>query len=205
MLRLETIDPRTLALLKDLMSLDILKDYHLVGGTALALQYGHRISVDLDLFGKSDIDLELLVATLSQLGEVNLTNKNKPIYQMYLNDIKIDIVQYPYDPIEPISVIDEIRLASPKDIAAMKITAIGTRTTKRDFYDLYFLLEHYQLSEIINYCELKFPDKDMFHYVRSIIYFDEVEKDTEVPKMLKEVSWQQVKDRIYREAKKLQL
>ncbi len=205
MLHTETVNERTLALLKELMSLDILKDYHLVGGTALSLQYGHRISTDLDFFGKSDIDLELLVVTLSQLGEVNLTNKNKPIYQMYLNQIKIDIVQYPYDPIETISVVDGIRLASPKDIAAMKITAIGTRTTKRDFYDLYFLLEHYQLGEIINFCELKFPNKDMFHYIRSLIYFDEVEKDIEVPHLLKEVSWKQVKDRIYQEAKKLKI
>lgn len=203
MLQTQTVDTRTLALLKELMSLNLLKDYYLVGGTALALLYGHRISVDLDLFGKTEIDRYQLLENLRKLGSVKIFQDTVSILQILISDTKVDIVKYPYDLIKPIKIDDGVRLASPQDIAAMKVTAIGTRATKKDFFDLYVLLEHYQISEIINFCHIKFPDRDLFHYIKSLTYFDEVEKDDENPKMLIEVGWNQVKDRIRREVNKI--
>lgn len=204
MLQTQTVEPGTLALLKQLMKLEELKDYYLVGGTSLSLQYGHRISVDLDFFGKPEINFTNLLARFeNSFNKVEPKRKDKPIYQLFINNVKIDIVAYPYDLIEPLIIIDGIRLASPKDIAAMKMTAIGTRAAKKDFYDLYFLLEHYSLFEMTIFFENKFPGKDIFHYIRSLTYFDDVEQDSELVELLKPVTWSQVKDRILLESRKL--
>jgi predicted nucleotidyltransferase component of viral defense system len=206
MLRTETVDSRTLALLKDLMQVPELKNFYLVGGTALSLQFGHRISIDLDFFGNSKFDFDTFVKVCeSKFETIELKRKDSPIYQLLINDVKSDIVEYPYDLINGLIEMDGIRMASPQDIAAMKITAIGTRSTKKDFYDLYFLLENFHLSEIINFCELKFPNKDMFHYIRSLIYFDDVENDPEEVRLLKEVSWSKLKNRIFNEVRKLDI
>lgn len=206
MLRTETVDERTLALLKKLIILPELKNFYLVGGTALSLQYGHRVSIDLDFFGKDKFNFDSFTMTCeSKFDKVEPRRKEPPIYQILINDVKSDIVEYPYDLITDLVIEDGIRMAHPKDIAAMKITAIGTRSTKKDFYDLYFLFEHYSLKEILNFCEHKFPKKDMFHYIRSLIYFDDVEQDPEELRLLKDVSWKSVKDRIYQEVRKLDL
>lgn len=206
MLRTETVDQRTLAILKKLMTLEELKNFHL-GGTALSLQFGHRISVDLDFFGNSKFNFADFISRAKyHFKTVEEKRKDPPIYQIFINSIKVDVVEYPYDPIEPLKEIDGIRLASPKDIAAMKITAIGTRSSKKDFYDLYFLFERFQLSEILNFCAIKFPDKDMYHYIRSLIYFADVENnDLENVRLIKDVSWDQVKKRIEAEVRKLDI
>lgn len=206
MLQVQTIEPGTLALLKNLMSLDILKDYHLVGGTSLALQYGHRISVDIDLFGKPSLNYPNLISELKKIGTAEILVENAPIFQALLNNVKLDVVTYPYDLLEPLKIQDGIRLVDPSDIAAMKITAIGTRGKKRDFFDLYFLLENYHLSEIINFCEKKFPDKDFYHYIKALTYFDDADKDTSPINLLnREVSWNDVKKRIRHEVSHLKL
>ncbi len=203
MLRTETVNERTLALLKELMNLPALKDYYLVGGTSLALQYGHRISIDLDFFGNSKLDFQTFLYDLEyRYKHVEPKRQDPPIYQLILEGVKVDLVEYPYTLIKPLQEFDDVRLASPEDIAAMKITAIGTRAAKKDFYDLYFLLENFHLSEIIGFCEKKFPDKDLYHYIRSLIYFDQVENDDAEINLIKQVSWDKVKERILQETKR---
>lgn len=130
MLSLRTVTPDTLELLKALMSAPELSSLRLVGGTALALQYGHRVSVDLDLFGEVTIDKFELLSLLQGLGEVRVINETKNIHQYFVNGIKVDIVNYPYSWIDAPVEDDSIRLASPKDIAALKINAIEGRGTK---------------------------------------------------------------------------
>ncbi len=205
MLQVQTVEPRTLALLKKLMSLEALKDYYLVGGTSLALQFGHRVSIDIDLFGRPNLSYPSLIQELKTIDTVEVLADTAPIFQALLGGVKLDIVTYSYGLIETLLNVDGIRLASAKDIAAMKITAIGTRGVKKDFYDLYFLLERYSLAEIINFCEMKFPDKDFYHYIKALTYFEDADKDkSPIILMDTKITWQQVKNRISQSVASLQ-
>ena len=125
MLSIETVEPNTLELIKDLMSVPVLKDMRLVGGTALALQYGHRSSIDIDLFGNLDASMLDLRVALEKIGHVIVLKETENIRGYIINGVKVDIVNYSIYPwlTDPM-IEDGIRLASPIDIAAMKINAI---------------------------------------------------------------------------------
>lgn len=192
MLSLRTIEPHTLELLRALMQEASLSELRLVGGTALALQYGHRSSVDLDLFGKIDIDGYELQSILSKYGVLKVENETKIIHQYYIDNIKVDVVNYPFEWISPIIEEDGIRLASPVDIAAMKVNAIEGRGTKKDFIDMYMLLQHYSLKEIIAFYQQKYPNYSIFRALRSLTYFDDAE-DQFMPRMFIEDTWENMK------------
>lgn len=171
-----------------------LAGFHLAGGTSLALQLGHRLSIDLDLFGYSENfnSTELFRKFQQQFAKVEPRHDAGTILQVTINDVMVDIVNYRYPPLEPPLVIDGIRLLSKKDIAAMKISAIGGRGSKKDFIDLYFLVQEYTLAEIVNFAEMKFKDVNLFHAVKSLTYFDDAELLLN-PVMLEKVSWDEVK------------
>ncbi len=192
MLSLRTIEPHTLELLRALMQDAALSELRLVGGTALALQYGHRSSVDLDLFGKIDIDGYELQSILSKYGVLKVENETKIIHQYYIDNIKVDVVNYPFEWISPIIEEDGIRLASPVDIAAMKVNAIEGRGTKKDFIDMYMLLQHYSLKEIIAFYQQKYPNYSIFRALRSLTYFEDAE-DQFMPRMFIEDTWENMK------------
>lgn len=192
MLSLRTIEPHTLELLRALMQEVALSELRLVGGTALALQYGHRSSVDLDLFGKIDIDGYELQSILSKYGVLKVENETKIIHQYYIDNIKVDVVNYPFEWISPIIEEDGIRLASPVDIAAMKVNAIEGRGTKKDFIDMYMLLQHYSLKEIIAFYQQKYPNYSIFRALRSLTYFEDAE-DQFMPRMFIEDTWENMK------------
>lgn len=192
MLSLRTIEPHTLELLRALMQEAALSELRLVGGTALALQYGHRSSVDLDLFGKIDVDGYELQSILSKYGVLKVENETKIIHQYYIDNIKVDVVNYPFEWINPIIEEDGIRLASPIDIAAMKVNAIEGRGTKKDFIDMYMLLQHYSLKEIIAFYQQKYPNYSIFRALRSLTYFEDAE-DQFMPRMFIEDTWENMK------------
>jgi hypothetical protein len=123
----------------------------LVGGTSLALQYGHRDSIDLDFFGNQPIDEELFLSKLSLFGSVRWIKKSDNILICTVNDIKVDLVSYPYTWIGPVIHVNKLRLASDRDIAAMKLNAIAGRGSKKDFIDLYFILQRFSLNEVISF------------------------------------------------------
>ena len=195
MLHYETIEPKTLELLKALQNAPELDTMRLVGGTGLALQIGHRKSIDIDLFGKLETDDFELSNILNKIGEtVNLKNtKNIKIFNV--NGVKVDVVNYPYDWIKPVVITDNLRIAGTEDIATMKLAAITGRGTKKDFIDLYFLLKKYTLAEMLNYYNKKFYDGSEFLVLKSLSYFEDAEKD-ELPDMLIAVDWETVKQRI---------
>ena len=152
MLSIQTIKPDTLELLKAISAQPEVQETRLVGGTALALQYGHRQSVDLDFFGCLPEDKDTLIEAVKRIGEVIVFNQSKNILQMVVNQVKVDFVDYSRYPWidEPVKG-DGFVLASDKDIAAMKVNAIIGRGTRKDFIDLYALLQHYSLPEIMDF------------------------------------------------------
>ena len=130
MLQYSTIEPRTLDVLKGLMQIPALNDFYLVGGTALSLYFGHRVSVDIDLFSTTEFSSESLVAPLEErFPEFSYRNTHNPIGLFgFIDGIKIDLVKHHHHPlIEQLVIEDGIRIASIPDIMAMKIAAILKR------------------------------------------------------------------------------
>lgn len=196
MLHYETLHPASLELLKTLMSQDELHDMRLVGGTSLALQYGHRQSVDLDFFGKPQASQDEIIQMAERLGDLMILNHTKSILQIVINGVKVDVVDYScYEWIDEPRVEDGIVLASTKDIAALKINAIEGRGTKKDFIDVYELLKHYSLSDILGFYSQKYPNYSIFRALLSLTYFEDAETQT-MPIMFSTVSWEEIKKQI---------
>ena len=193
MLHYETIIPETHSLLEKLSALPVLDDARLVGGTALALQLGHRTSVDLDFFGRINADSEDLRDILREVGRVEVASVSKNINIFWINGVKVDMVNYPYPWLDLPIVEDGVRLASLNDIAAMKISAIVNRGTKKDFIDLYTLLLHFALDEILDMYSRKYSDGSLFIVMKSLTYFDDAETDP-MPNVLNDTTWETVKD-----------
>ena len=196
MLSYSTIEPHTLELLKALMSEPAFYDMRLVGGTALALQYGHRQSVDLDFFGDLCCNVEETMDILSKYGQVAVVKETQTIRIYVVNGVKIDFVHYSCYPwLENAVVEDGIRLASPYDISAMKINAIEGRESKKDFIDIFYLLKHFTLAELLDAYQKKYPNHSVFRALMSLTYFDDAEQQP-LPKMFDAVSWEQMKSTI---------
>lgn len=193
MLYYTTIDHATLDLLVDLLQYSGFKEMRLAGGTSLALQMGHRKSIDLDLFGKLDVDEYEVSDFLSSYDSAVLLNKSRNIQSWVVNGVKVDIVNYSYPWIEDVNVVDGIRLAGEKDIAAMKLAAITGRGTKKDFIDLYFLLQKYSLEDILRFYAEKYREGSLFLVIKSLSYFEDADADPS-PFMLQEVDWSDIKD-----------
>lgn len=203
MLSYRTIAPHTLELLKQLMAAPCLQDCRLVGGTSLALQYGHRTSVDLDLFGNVPDDDLALLEILENFGTVQGQKTSKYIKSFVVDNIKVDFVNYSRFPwLEDAVVEDGLRLASPKDIAAMKVFAIQNRGSKKDFIDMYFLLQHYTLEDILRFYSRKYPNYSMFRARMSLTYFEDAEGQ-ECPRMCVNVEWKTVKESIAEAVRKV--
>ena len=169
-----------------------LRQTRLAGGTALALQYGHRSSVDLDFFGDVQATTEELSQCLGQLGKVTLFGQGKMIKGFALDDVRIDIVNYAYPWLEEAVIEDGLRLASPADIAAMKVYAIENRGSRKDFIDMYFLLKHYSLDEVLLFYRRKYPEHSEFVALRSQTYFDDAESFA-MPKRYVDFNWEELK------------
>ena len=203
MLSFRTISPHTLELLKHLMAAPCLQDCRLVGGTALALQYGHRSSVDLDMFGDVPDDDLALLEILENFGAVQGQKTSKYIKSFVVDNIKVDFVNYSRFPwVDDAIVEDGLRLASPKDIAAMKVFAIQNRGSKKDFIDMYFLLQHFALEEILGFYSMKYPNFSMFRTRMSLTYFEDAEGQ-ECPRMWVDVEWETVKKSISEAVRKV--
>lgn len=192
MLHYKTVDLSTLELLKKLQSLDELKGLRLAGGTSLALQYGHRKSIDLDLFGKLEIGSDELIDVLKTVGEVKMIKDSKRIHTYTIDDVKTDIVEYTYPWIDDPVVYEDLLLASDKDIAAMKLNAVSGRGTKKDFIDVFFLLKRMDLSEMIELFDKKYNDGSIYLVLRSLVYFDDAEEDLD-PVMFEQYNWESIK------------
>lgn len=203
MLLFRTIEPHTLELLKYLMEVPLFDDCRLVGGTSLALQYGHRSSVDLDMFGDvPDNDL-LYLDVLKEFGQINAQKTSRIVKTFVVDGIKVDFVNYSMYPwIDNVVLEDGLRLASPKDIAALKTYAIQNRGSKKDFIDMYFLLQHFTLEEILDFYAQKYPNYSMFRTRMALTYFEDAENQ-EGPKMWMDVEWKTVKDTVSNEVRKV--
>ena len=197
MLHIESVEPSTLELLRRIQALPTLAETRLVGGTALALQLGHRVSVDLDIFGHWDLKRDLE----AEFSKVGPTEKRSGAVDAKLqffdvSGVKVDCVTYDAFPwlAAPIEE-DGVRLAGISDIAAMKVNAITNRGTRKDFVDMAFLLRTNTMTQIFNWYRQKYPTANPALAVRSLVYFVDAEEQP-LPRMLVPFDWETAKDEI---------
>lgn len=200
----ETIAPETRCVLEKISQQDFIHNFYLAGGTALALHFGHRESIDLDFFSPEYFSVEILKKKVSGSGAYYLTNEEDGTIDGVLDGVKLTFLRYEYPLLFPLIDFNGIQLADERDIACMKIDAISSRGSKKDFIDIYFLLEKYSLDELLDFFRRKYSDIEYntLHILKSLSYFADAEDDP-MPKMLKKADWETVKKKISEEAKRL--
>lgn len=186
----------------------LLKEAYLAGGTALALQIGHRISVDFDFFTRKEFDENFFIQKLTELPLRFRLEKTDPGTVLgYLDKTKFSLFFYKYPLLTEAHKFLNLNISDIKDIGPMKLAAISDRGTKRDFIDLYFIIaveKFFNLQEVLDLYDQKFKilNRNKTHILKSLIYFDDAEKQS-MPKMLKKVSWPKVKKFFELETKRL--
>lgn len=204
MLFSKTVTPHTLGVLSDLMQKDYLRSFVLVGGTGLSLQIGHRISIDLDLFTLELFDTTELKGSLSSdfnSFQTVLERTNSLITEV--DSIKVDFIRFKYGFQHPFVVDNNIRMANIKDIAPMKLDALSARGKKKDFYDLYFLLQIMSLPEMLKLYQEKYKHTTIFHVIKSINYFNDAETEADPIVFEPKLTWNKVKTTIIKEIRKI--
>lgn len=162
----------------------------------MALQMGHRLSIDLDLFTHLDFSGEMLLETLIPKYHVQPLTVTDALFIIVANGVKVDCVRFRYPFTFPLVHIDGIRLADMRDIAPMKLDAVTKRGSKKDFVDMYYLFDVFSPKEILAWYNNMFKHSTSFHVIRSLTYFEDAEQ-TEMPVIFDEkVSWNAVKKRM---------
>jgi predicted nucleotidyltransferase component of viral defense system len=176
---------------------DFISSFYLSGGTALSLQLGHRESEDLDFFSREQFVPDLVEQQLHIFGALSETELAKGTVNTYIDGVKLQFLVYPYRLLEPLVAWEEIHLSSVEDIACTKLQTVGMRSSKKDFIDLYFLLQHSTLNTLLDDTKKKYAESDYSetHILKSLVYFDDADAQP-MPRMHKDVSWEQVKKTI---------
>lgn len=184
----------------------IINDFYLAGGTGLALVFGHRISIDLDFFSSKKTDNEYMVRELKKIGNFEVETLEERTLHGTFEGTKLSFMHYPYKLLKKTHAYGNIKIADPIDIACMKISAISSRGAKKDYVDLYYLLQKWSLAEIVAHFEEKYAGigYNLMHILKSLSYFSDADSDPD-PVFLDRghPSWTAVKRTIQREVKKL--
>lgn len=193
----EAISARTKCLLEKIKKSNLGEKFYLAGGTALAIQLGHRESIDLDWFSDAEFSSQRLKEALAAIGRFELASEEEGTIHGLLDGIRISFFLYKYNLLFPLVEFDGIRLADERDIAAMKLDAISSRGSRKDFLDFYFLLEKYSLDDLIVFFEKKFSRLkfNKLHLLKSLTFFEDADVEPE-PIMLKSIKWKDAKSRI---------
>lgn len=200
MLRKETVPANLINTLNDLMDISSIQEFRLVGGTALSLQLGHRISVDIDLFSfNANVQFKQIEKELIQkFQQKNIfeTTYFKHGISTIINNIKIDIFNWESDFIREIIREENIRLASLEDIIAMKLKTIGDvyggRYEKKDYFDVACLMKLYDFETMLGFYKERYPHDSERNVVERIKETFRVENKPQ-PEILNGMSWEDAK------------
>lgn len=198
MLSTQAVEASTLELIKSLQSKPYLKDFHLVGGTALALYLGHRKSIDIDLFSNFDFDASAMLEQIHQDFSYQLLFTSSNTLKGSINNVNVDILAHRYKLIaEPIDV-EGISILSAPDIIAMKLNAISTSGQRsKDFIDIFYLLGNYDLKSMLEYYQKKYNQQNVSFILKSLIYFEDVDlSDWPVLVLNPKLKWSAVKNKL---------
>lgn len=190
------ISRKTKTNLEILKKAELLEDFYLAGGTGLALQLKHRLSLDLDFFTSQKINTKILIQKLKKIGKLSIEKESEDTLVCSFNGTRITFLKYDYPLLFSLRDIEDIKIADGKDIGCMKIDAISSRGTKKDFVDLFFLCQKTtSLKELLELFKKKYKsvDYNMMHILKSLCYFDDAERDP-MPNMVITVVWEKVKN-----------
>ena len=197
MLQKETVEPRTLELLRELQREPLLKNFNLVGGTALALRLGHRKSIDLDLFTKEEFDLEEVKEMLIEKYNLKVSYERKQTLKGFINNVMIDCIRFDYPHLYEPDIIEDIRLESIPDIIAMKLSAIAQNGTRiKDFIDIATLSVCYSFNDMLDFYTKKFPNANVIMPIKAINYFDEIDFNESVVMLNGTFNWKKIEKRL---------
>jgi hypothetical protein len=201
------IDETRQSVLRTILSSPPVENNYLAGGTALALLFGHRESIDFDWFTAEPFTPDQIETNLSEKGQLMITEAKTNTFHGIFNGVQVTWLYYPRPLLEPLisSDIPQLKVASIIDIGLMKLIAASQRGAKKDFIDLYVIAQNaFSLASLIERLPEKFPDTSInyYHIVKSLIYFDDAEQEP-MPRMLQAVDWTMVKDYFIRMQKPL--
>lgn len=168
--------------------------FYLAGGTGLALQLGHRQSVDFDFFAPAPILASEVVEQCQQWGAFALQAESRNTVHATVGGIRVSFISYWAPLLDPAVPHGHVRLASLRDIACMKLDAIASRGSRKDFVDLHILLTKYALSDLLRAYQERTQGKGLpaYQLLKSLVYFADAEADP-MPAMRQPVDWETVK------------
>ena len=178
MLQTGTVEESTLRLLKNLQAEPLIAGTRLVGGTALSLQIGHRVSEDLDLFSTEPLEsMRIQSLLIKNFGFTPSVIEDGTLIG-FINGVKIDVIYHPFPWLDNVVIVDGMRIASIADIAAMKMHAIiNSGKRPKDFVDLAFLSMHYSYNELKGLLLKRYPTYDPIMADKAVIYFGDIDED----------------------------
>lgn len=198
MLHHEVVATSTLQLIRALCADERLRDFVVVGGTALALQIGHRRSEDIDLFTQHDMDIPALAAHLGTAYGFRPDFIERNTLKGQIRGVKVDLITFPYPWVRPIVEEEGGRLASIPDIAAMKLSAISQDGTRlKDFIDVAYLSCHLSYADMIACYEKKFPHTNPAIPLKAIAYFNDINFNTTINLINARYQWANIERRIH--------
>jgi hypothetical protein len=204
MLHKETLSSNTLELLIRLQQKEYMKGFCLAGGTALALQIGHRSSIDIDLFTDSAFDTTQLLENLSADFNYSLFFSANNTLKGSIEEVQVDILSHRYPYVAKPVTIDGVVMASIQDIIAMKLNAISVSGQRvKDFIDIYYLLKTYSLADMIGFYKTKYAAYNEVNVLKSLTWFEDIDH-SDWPVLLQdpELKWSVITKKIIQETQK---
>jgi len=201
----KVLSPRAWTVVRRLVRAGHAEGWTLAGGTGLALQLGHRTSEDLDFFRAGTFESGLLVDALSRLGALKVQARSGGTLHVVLGGVRLSFLRAQVPLLFPGTPYRGLVIADPRDIAVMKVVAIGGRGSRKDFVDLYFFLRSGGAIEtLLGLVRRRFAgvDYNEYHLLKSLVFFDDAEAEP-MPRMLRRVAWPEVKKVIIAEVKRL--
>lgn len=205
MLYIKSVRSSTLELVKELQGQKYLKDFYLVGGTALALYYGHRESIVppvggqvIDLFSNEDFDERRLLEQIHNDFSYQLFFTATNTLKGSMSGINVDIIAHRYPYLHKPKTFEGIRLLSKRDLIAMKLNAISVSGQRsKDFIDIFYALNDFTIAEILTFYKEKYEQASVSHIIKSLIYFDDVDL-AGWPVLINDpnLKWKSVKNRL---------
>ena len=192
-------------IIRKLVSADLVAPWVLGGGTGLALQFGHRYSEDLDFFGSDPFDPDRIAADLSRIGTTSIQSRSADILHVSVGGLRLSFLRSDPPLLFPGLAYRGLTVADPRDIAAMKVIAIGGRGSRKDFVDLYVYLEGGgTLPGVLSMIATRFArlDYNQYHLLKSLVYFEDAESEP-MPRMIRDVDWETIKATLVDEVRRL--
>jgi hypothetical protein len=193
------------SIVRRLVSEKLVNCWTLAGGTSLALQLGHRYSEDLDFFRHEAFDVDSLTNQLAQIGRVQIQSRTSDTLHVLVGGLRISFLKTQASLLFPGTVYRGMTLADPRDIAVMKLIAIGGRGSRKDFIDLYFILQGgSSIEDIMALAGRRFADIDYneYHLLKSLVWFGDAEIEP-MPAMIRDVQWATIKTKIIEEVRRI--